>query len=149
MAGWYVWVSRLCGCVWSYEHVVSPWLRRPRLYPRLWRCIVLVLIHYDAVWMSRWRNIYVVFSGQGGMENRFLWGVTCSSEGLVPRIISMIDIIVEGSLDVEKGDRFEWAVWYKFNSWTKRVWVRDGLIRSDTREDKGDREGIPHTHPIP
>ena len=41
------------------------------------------------------------------MENRFLLGVTCSSEGLVPRIISMIDIIIEGSLDVEKGDRFE------------------------------------------
>ena len=45
-------------------------------------------------------------------ERKRYW---CSAAvGLLWRTASIIDTIIEGHLDVEKGERFEWAVWCKF-----------------------------------
>ena len=35
---------------------------------KVFTVVVIVLIRYNVVWTSRWRNIYFVFSGQGSME---------------------------------------------------------------------------------
>ena len=35
---------------------------------KVFTVVVIVLIRYNVVWTSRWRNIYLVFSGQGSME---------------------------------------------------------------------------------
>ena len=43
-------------------------------------------------------------------------------------------------------------IWHKYTSdISKLLYVRDNfeISRVVSREDKGDREGIPYTHPIP
>ena len=55
---------------------------------KVFTVVVIVLIRYNVVWTSRWRNIYFVFSGQGSMEKlvQCVSGDMMSVKGTVVRL---------------------------------------------------------------
>ena len=123
-------------CGWGVHVIVVwtrciSWLRRPRLYPRLLRYCYCACVHslQRSLNVSLEEYIRRILRARLNGKARLVcrgWhdeckSYSCSAVGLVKRTISMIDTVIEGHLDVEKGERFEWAVWYKFNSGMKGI----------------------------
>ena len=127
VAGWYpttrgirvgelvVWMCLIVHTVWT---CCISWLRRPRSYPRLLRycaCVDSLQCSLNVSLNEHIRHILRArLNGKGRLvskgwhdERKRYW---CSAVGLVKRTILMIDTIIEGHLDVENGERFEWAV---------------------------------------